>query len=90
VAGAGASESQKRQSSRILPALEHMPPCGVGHALIDDLVDAPGDLLHRLVKSRSQGRQRGPRGRHVERQGTAEKESWIEVPQDKVGVGHRR
>ena len=50
VGGPGAAEAHHGVAARVLAALDQIDARGVGHALDDHLVDAPGGLLDRQAE----------------------------------------
>ena len=85
----GAAEGVHGQLPRVLAAFPEVCAGGVGHVLVDDLVDAPGHLLHAHVELAGH-RAEGLSCRvHVELHLPAEKIVRVEVAQDEVCVGDR-
>ncbi len=85
-----AAGAEQGVAPRILAALGDMHARGTRHVLIDDVVDAPGELLHaqsRLVGDGGHGR---PRGREVDFHRPAGEKVGIEIAEQEIGVGHRR
>src|SRR4051812_15116524 len=88
VARASPAEGEQRQAARVLAALDRMHPRGAGHALVDKLMDAPGRAHRGHIQWGADPRlDRAFSGSNVELQAPAEKEVWVKVAEQQVGVG---
>ena len=85
----GAAEPHHGVAPRVLPALDEIDARGIRHALDDDLVDAPGGLLHRKPERLGDARNRVTRGLHVELHRAAEEEIGVVEAEHEIGVRHR-
>jgi hypothetical protein len=61
---------------------------GIGHILINNLMNAPGDLFHGHTQSPANPLKSIARGIDIEAHLTAEKIARIEVAEDEIGVGN--
>ena len=91
VHGPGAPEGEDREALDVLAALDRVDARGARHALVGQLVDAPG-RLHGAETERPPDPlgDRVPSGVPVEPHLAAEEEVGVEIPQHEVGVGHGR
>ncbi len=91
VHGPGAAEGEDREALDVLAALDRVDARGARHALVGELVDAPG-RLHGAETERPPDPlgDRVPSGVPVEPHLAAEEEVGVEVAQHEVGVGHGR
>src|SRR5687768_17543036 len=60
---------------------------GIGHILIDNLMNAPGDLFHGHTESPAEPPKSVARGIYVQLHLTPEKIARIEVAENQIGVG---
>src|ERR1051325_4214818 len=84
----GAAECVHRHTARIFAALAEMSTRGVGHVLVDDLMNAPGDLLCAHVNARADAGERAARAVEIQTHLAAEKILWIEITKHQIGIGH--
>src|SRR5262249_59204562 len=66
VQGAGAAGREQRVPARIPAALGDVHARGARHVLVDDVVDAPGDLGQRKADARRKTLERGPSAIHID------------------------
>ena len=89
--GAGAAERQQRERRKIDPALGGEHAHLVGHAHVDDALDAGGGGEHvHLERIGDVGLERRARGRDVELLRAAEEIVRVEKAADEIGVGDGR
>src|SRR5262249_59043017 len=69
--GPGPAGAEKGVVARVAPALGDVHAGGAGHALVDDVVDAPRDRDQRQPHRLGQAVQRCARGRDVDRDRSA-------------------
>src|SRR3990167_7127862 len=74
---------------RVLAAFAQMGARGVGHILIHDLMDAPGDLLYAQAETVRQERQGSPRCLKIKAHISTEEVAGVEVSQDQISIGYR-
>ena len=91
VHGPGAAEGEDREALDVLAALDRVDARGARHALVGELVDAPG-RLDGVEPERPPDPlgDRAPRRVPVEPHLAAEEEVGVEVAEHQVGVGHGR
>ncbi len=89
--GSCASEGEQREVPRIAAALNSMHPRGVGHVLVDDLIDGPGCAGEVQPERLGQATPDGTFGRgHVKRHSAAQEIERVQVAEDEVSVSHCR
>src|SRR5687767_2973451 len=86
---ARAAKGVLRQPTRIFAALSEMSTRRVGHVLVDDLMNAPGDLLGVHPQLLTQPAQRLARAVEIELHLAAKKITRIEIAEHEIGVGYR-
>ena len=90
VDGPRAAGAEERVVARVAPALGDVHARGGGHVLVDDVVDAPGDLDRVEPQRAGEPLDRLPRRREIHLDLAAGEVAGVEVAEEEIRVGHGR